>query len=307
MSVEADNQRQAFSRDAALIALAHARDQIGFPDDRLRSDASVGRDTASKTSGAGEASQSALRTNSVRPAGGTPQGGLPMWRLLGLGVLVPIGVVILGWHFLYRAAEVAPVSTSTVKELAAKTATPSPTSDRAAPHADTELVASVGSPRVNLDRSVASLAHQLADSAEEIEELKSRQAQILLDNSELDRRLKQAEELARGHADLIKELKSTQQQLAQDSADLAAQVKASQEQVTNLAAQLDAGQAQVAKIAAKTRAIQDQNARPVDQKQHSQLSIPALPRVNSPTKKLAPKPASKRAQPRTEDPTNRTP
>lgn len=307
MSVEIDNQRQAYSRDAALIALAHAREQIGFPDDRLRSDASVGRDTGSKTSGAAEASQSALRTNPVKPAGGTAQGGLPMWRLMGLGVLVPFGVVILGWHFLYRAAETAPMSTSSLRELAAKSATPSPTSARVAPHTDTEPVVSVGSPRFDLDQSVTSLAHQLADSAEQIEELKSRQAQILLDNSELDRRLKQAEELAHGNADLIKELKSTQHQLAQDNADLAAQVRASQDQATNLAAQLDAGQAQVAKIAAKTGASQDQNARLVDRKQHSQLSSPALPPASSPTKKLAPKPPLQRAQPRTENPTNRTP
>lgn len=42
MSVEL-NQEQNFSRDAALIALAHARDQIGGPNNRQLLDKLIGR------------------------------------------------------------------------------------------------------------------------------------------------------------------------------------------------------------------------------------------------------------------------
>jgi hypothetical protein len=315
VSVGVDDQGRAFSRDAVLIALAHARDQIGFPDDRLQAARSVrpesNGDAGSKTSGTVEPSQSVLGTNPAKPSEGAARGGLSMWKLLGLGALVPFGAVILGWHFLYRTSDVAPVSTSSVRALAAKSVTPSPPSPRAAPRSDTEQVGSVGSPRPDLNRSVAPMTHQLADSEQEIEELKSRQAQILLDNSELDRRLKEAQQLARSNADLIEELKSAQNRMAQDNADLAAQVKASQEQVTNLAAQLDASQAQVAKIAARIKASQDQSARFIEPKQRSQLIEPKQrPQLStltplgadSPKKKLAPKPPLQRAPPQTETP-----
>ena len=301
MSVGIGDKRQGYSVDAALIALAQARDQIGVPDDRLRGGRSAGPelkgDTGSESSGTPETSQSVFGTNLVTPPIAAARGGLLMWGLIGLGALVPIGVVILGWHFLYRQVDVAPVSTSLAStDFSAKSATPSSTPPRAAPQRDT-AVASVGSPRLDLDRSVAAMTHQVADLEQEIGELKSRQCQILLDNSELDRQLKQAQELARSSAELIKDLKSAQAQTAQDNADLAAQIKASQEQVTKLAAQLDAGQTQVAKIAAQIKASQDHNARLVEQKQGPQQA-----RVSSPPRQLAPRPRLQPAKPQTENP-----
>ena len=297
MSVGVDEQRKAFSRDAALIALAHARDQIGLPDDRSRGDRS---DTGSKTSGAAEASQSVFGTSPVKPSQGVGRDRWSMWGLLGIGVLLPIGVVICAWYFLYRQADVAPASTSSVS-MAAKTATPSPTLPGVAPQKDAAL-ASVGSPRLDLNQSVVTMERQVADSLQEIQELKARQAQMLMDKSELDRRLKEAQELAHSHADLINDLKSTQAQMVQDNADLAAQVKASQEQITKLAAQLDASQTQVAKITAEIKASQDQNARLLEQKQRAKLSIPGPTRVSSPPKQLAPRPRLQRAKPQTESP-----
>jgi chromosome segregation ATPase len=166
-----------------------------------------------------------------------------------------------------------------------------------------ETAASSGTPRIDLNQSLAAMARQFADSQQEIEELKTQQAQILSDNSGLDRRLKEAQELARSNADLIKELKSAQTQMAQDNADLAAQVKASQEQVTKLAAQLDAAsQTQVAKVTAQIKAGQDHNAPLLEQKQRPKLSIPVSARASSPPKRLAPKPRLQPAKPLTEDP-----
>ena len=214
MSAGLDDKRQGYSVDAALIALAQARDQIGVPDHRLRDDRTVEPelkgDSGSKMFATLKTSESVLRTHTAKPAEKATPGGLSMWGLIGLGALVPIGVVILGWQLLYRQTDAASVSTSSVSTaLPAKSATPSQKSSQVAQQKDA-AVASAGSPRLNLDQSVAEMARQVADFQQEIAELKTRQAQILLDNSELDRRLKEAQELAQSHADLINDLKSAQ-------------------------------------------------------------------------------------------------
>jgi len=309
VSAGLDDKRQGYSVDAALIALAQARDQIGVPDHRLRDDRTVEPelkgDSGSKMFATLKTSESVLRTHTAKPAEKATPGGLSMWGLIGLGALVPIGVVILGWQLLYRQTDAASVSTSSVSTaLPAKSATPSQKSSQVAQQKDA-AVGSAGSPRLNLDQSVAEMARQVADSQQEIAELKTRQAQILLDNSELDRRLKEAQELAQSHADLINDLKSAQTQMAHDNADLAAQVKASQEQVTKLTALLDAGaQAQAAKVTGQIKAGQDHNAALVEQKKRPKLSTtPVSMRASSPPKRLAPKPRLQPAKPQSEDPT----
>jgi hypothetical protein len=300
----ADDQRQGWSRDAALIALAQARDEMGGPDERLRPDGLGGlelrSERASKTSEAVEASPPMLAANPVKPLQGTTRGRSSMWKLLGLGALVPIGAVILAWHFLYRQADVASVSaSSTPKDFATKSARSSPTPPQAGQQTVT-AVASVESPRS--DPALATMTRQLANSKQEIDELKARQAQMLLDNSELHKRIDDAQALARSNAGLINDLRSAQTQMTQDNADLAARLEASQGQVTNLAAQLDANQTQMAKIATQIKASQDQIARPVEQKQRARpLSSASLP-TGSPTKKPAPKPGLQQARPQTENP-----
>jgi septal ring factor EnvC (AmiA/AmiB activator) len=148
------------------------------------------------------------------------------------------------------------------------------------------------------------MAHRIADSQQEIEQLKARQAQILLDNSELDRRLKETRELVRNNSDLINDLKSTQAQITQENADLAAQVKTGQEQVSMLAVQLDIAQTQIAKGASQSKVSPDRNVRLVEQKQRSKPPIPRAARANDPAKQLAPKPRLRpaRPQPQTEVP-----
>jgi hypothetical protein len=304
VSVGIDDKRQGNSLDAALIALAQARDQIGVSNERWRSDRSVEPElkehAGSKTSGDLAASQSVFGMDPVERAEGAARGGPSTWGLVGLSALVPIAVVILAWHFLYRPADGASVSVSSVsRDLAAKSGAPSPTSPRV-PQQKDAAVTSLGSPRLDLDQSMAEMARQLADSTREIDELRTRQSQILLDNSELDRQLKEAQELARSNAGLMKDLKSIQAQMVQENADLAAQVKASQEQVTKLATQLDATQTQIGKIAAQTKASQDQKVRIVEQKPRPKLSTPA--HAINPPKQPAPRPRLQQARPQTEDP-----
>jgi septal ring factor EnvC (AmiA/AmiB activator) len=314
LSVRVDDQGQGFSRDAALIALAQARDQF---DGHLRLDRLVRpeptSDENSRTSGAVETSPSVLGANPVKPPQGAAQAGLSIWGLLGLGALVPVGVVILAWHFLYRQLTVAPVSSSSVstssvsKELAAKSASFGTLEAIAVPanargHQTVTAAPLAASPRLDPAQSVAMMARQLADAEQEIDKLKALKAQTIIENSELDKRLKEAQELVRGDADLIKDLKAAQSRMTQDNADLAAQLKASQEQVTNLAAQLDASQTQTAKIAAQIKASQDQITRLVEQKQRSKRLISASLPASSPTRKPAPRPQLQRTQPQTGNP-----
>jgi hypothetical protein len=307
VSAGLDDKRQGYSVDAALIALAQARDQIGVPDHRLRDDRpvepEVEDDSGSKMFATVKTLESVLRTHPAKPSEKATPGRFSTWGLIGLGALVPIGVVMLGWQLLYRQTDAAPASTSSVSAaLSAKSATPSQKSSLVGQQKDAAVV-SGGSPRLNLDQSVAEMARQVADSQQEIAELKMRQAQILSDNSDLDRRLGEAQELTHTHADLINDLKSAQTQMAQDNADLAAQVKASQEQVAKLTALLDAGaQAQAAKVTGQIKAGPDHNAALVEQNKRPKLSTPVSMRASNPPKRLAPKPRLQPAKPQSEDP-----
>jgi chromosome segregation ATPase len=146
------------------------------------------------------------------------------------------------------------------------------------------------------------MERQVADSRQEIEELKTRQAQSLLERSDLDSRLKEVQESARSSADLIKDLKSALAQLTQDNADLATQVRVTQGQATKVAEQLETSQTQMLKIAAQIKARQDQKAAPlVEQKRRAKLAIAAPAGTSGPLRQLAPKPRLQRAKPQTED------
>jgi uncharacterized protein involved in exopolysaccharide biosynthesis len=229
--------------------------------------------------------------------------------LVGVAALVPVGAVILGWHVLTRPGdEISFAGSSISKELAAK----APSLGTAAADADALALKkspqvgppSIVSARPELAQSMASMTHQLADSELEIDKLKAQQTQILLENSELDKHLQEAQELARSNADLIKDVRSAQGQVTRDNANLAALLKASQEQVTSLAAQLDASQAQITKIAAQIKVNQDQIARLVEQKQkqRSKPLVAATQPANSPTNGPGPKTPLQQVRPKTLNP-----
>ena len=211
-----NNQKQNSSRDAALIALAHARDQFANRNDRVGPEPTNERDL--KVSGGAETIPSSLGGNPATPSPGSARDSLSMWGLLGLGVLVPAGAIFLAWHLLYRPVEVTavPPSTSSLpKQLAAKTASPksateadgmSPLKSSQPGQHMAENVPSVSSSRPDLAQPVATATHQLSDTEQEIDRLKADQAQMLSDNTELDKRLRETQELARRNADLIKGL-----------------------------------------------------------------------------------------------------
>ena len=146
MSAEA-NQDQKFSRDAALIALAHARDRMAGPDDRLRPD---------KPSDGDARSSKAPATLSERSVGG----GISIWRLLvGLGALVPVGTVVLAWHLLTRqGAEISFSTASVSKELVVK----APSSEKR--FADNDAVA----PKKSVQMEPPSLVSTRTEQAQSI-------------------------------------------------------------------------------------------------------------------------------------------
>ena len=296
------NQDQKFSRDAALIALAHACDQIAGPDDWRSADKLIdGNLDGPKRIGDVQLKATPV-TLSERSVGGAKS----VWALLfGLGVLVPIGAIVLGWHFLTRQGdEISVTSSSVSKELVPKAL------GAAAAEANAVTPMKPGraeppslvSSSTELAQTMASTTHKLADSEHEIDALKAQQAKIVLENSERDRHLEDAQELARKNADLITDLKSAQSQMVQDSVTLAAQLKASQEQVATLAAQLDASQVQMAKIMAQAKASQDQIARLVEQKQRSKRLVAASLPTSAPTSKPPPKTQLQQTRPQAQIP-----
>lgn len=296
MSVGSD-QNQGLSRDAALIALAHARDQIAIRADRLWVEPASER--GAKIPGDVKNSPSISVANPGTSSQGSLRGRSSMWGLLGLGALVPVGAIFLAWHLSYRTVDVVSSSTSSLsKKMAPKVASfgtgaaeadgvPPRTSSQLGQHTVAE-VPSVSSSRPDLAQSVATMAPQLAESEKEIDRLKANQAQMLLDNAELEKHLTATQELARRNADLIRDLESAQSQMTQANVSLAAQLRASQEQVTNLAAQLDTSQVQMANMAAQLKANQDQIARLVEHKQRSKPVVSAALPTSAP-----PKPSSK--------------
>jgi hypothetical protein len=296
------NQDQNYSRDAALIALAQARGQIAGRDEQPRADKLIegeleGLIAARNLKLPPSSFEEAPATSSKRAG----RGGVSEWRLLvGLGALVPVAAIALAWHFYHRQVDEVSSTSSIPKNLAVKSASlvkAATEKDAVTPQKSpqerqntvTEFP-SIASSRSEPAQTVASMARQLADAEQKIDDLRAQQAQILLDNSELDKHIKEAQELARSNAELIKDLKAAQSQMAQDNASLAAQLGASQEQVATLASKLDISQTQVAKIAAQIKASQDQIARLVERKQRSKPLVSASPPTNGPTNRPALKP-----------------
>jgi hypothetical protein len=306
VSAEAEHDQKS-SRDAALIALAHARDQMAGPDDRRRLDRLIdGSPSDSKAAGGFKVSPPTNGAIPATPSERSVAGGKSIWRLLvGLGALLPIGAIVLGWHFLTSGGGEISSTSSVSKELvvASTSGTAAVDSDAVAAKKPAQAQPPSFVPaRTELTQSIATMTHQLADSEREIEGLKAQQTKMLAENSARDKLLEEAQELARGDADLIRDLKSAQSQMAQDNANLAAQLKASQEQVVILAARLDASQIQMAKIAAQAKANQDQIARVVEQRQRAKPLIADSQPASGPTNKPTAKPRLQQTKPQTQNP-----
>ena len=257
MSVAA-NQDQDRSRDAALIALAQARDQFAVGDEYLtqaNEKALTGQEDAKVAPSTPAPLAVTARRSSTR-------GSLATWTLIGLIALVPLGATVFAWLSGHSQIDSVRISTSSVLKKWAKSVSSegvaeesdagsrqtSPQAPTTGPRAAPAV--SAGAPPVtDLAQSMIAMAHQLAEAERVIDALKTRQGQMVRENAELDEHLKATQEMARHNADVVEDLKSVQAQMAHDNANLAEQLRASQGQVTNIAAQLEANQEQTAKIA----------------------------------------------------------
>jgi hypothetical protein len=240
MSIPATPQ-QNHSREAALAAIAQAYKQIGADHQLVQDD-----ETACKL----ETEKKATRHPSdeqPRFAGpGSSRGRLVLRSLMGLLAVACIGVAAFAWPSPDGQAAPEPISTSSVsiekKELAAQPApsnagvaaeTDVPqqsnqaqtTLQRAAPEAPTAAAVAP-----ELAQSIQTITRELANVEQQIDQLKTGQAQMVRDSVELV--LKATQEMARNNADLGEQLKAGHEQMA----NIAEQLKQSQEQIARLVA-----------------------------------------------------------------------
>ena len=240
MSIPATPQ-QNHSREAALAAIAQAYKQIGADHQLVQDD-----ETACKL----ETEKKATRHPSdeqPRFAGpGSSRGRLVLRSLMALLAVACIGVAAFAWPSPDGQAAPEPISTSSVsiekKELAAQPApsnagvaaeTDVPqqsnqaqtTLQRAAPEAPTAAAVAP-----DLAQSIQMITRELANVEQEIDQLKTGQAQMVRDSVELV--LKATQEMARNNADLGEQLKAGHEQMA----NIAEQLKQSQEQIARLVA-----------------------------------------------------------------------
>ena len=310
MSVAA-NQDQDRSHDAALIALAQARDQFAVGDEYLMP--------------ANEKALTGQEDDKVAPSTPAPfpvtarrsstRGSLAKWSLIGLIALVPLGATVFAWLSGHSQIDSIDILTSSVSKKWAKSvssegvvaesdAAPRQTSPQAQTTGPRVAAAvSAFAPSVtDLAQSTVAMAHQLAEAERVIDSLKNRQAQMVRENSELEEHLKATQEMARHTADVVEDLKSVQAKMVHDSDNLAEKLRASMGQVTNIAAQLEADQEQTAKIQAQVKTSQEQIARLLEQKQRLKPLASALLPTSNQARKPTTTPPSRQASPQPQSP-----
>ena len=242
MSIPATPQ-QSHSRDAALATIAQAYRQIGADQQLVQID-----ETACKL----EQEKKATRHPSdeqPRLAGpGSSRGRLVLRSLMGLLAVACIGVAAFAWPSPDGQAAPEPISTSSVsiekKELAAQ---PAPSNAGVAAETDAALpqrssqaqtalqsaapeAPTAAAMAPDLAQSIQMITRELANVEQQIDQLKTGQAQMVRDSVELV--LKATQEMARNNADLGEQLKANHEQMA----NIAEQLKQSQEQIARLVA-----------------------------------------------------------------------
>ena len=172
MSVAA-NQDQDRSRDAALIALAQARDQFAVRDEYLtqaNEKALTGQEDAKTAPSTPAPLAVTARRSSTR-------GSLATWTLIGLIALVPLGATVFAWLSVHGHIDSVRISTSSVLKKWAKSV-PSggvvegsdagprqmpPQAQATGPRA-VPAVSAAAPPVTDLAQSMAGMAHQLAEA-----------------------------------------------------------------------------------------------------------------------------------------------
>jgi len=226
---------------------------------------------------------------SAEPGPCSSRGGPALWSV-GLLTVAFIGITAFASRSDRGQAAPDPISTSSVsKEKSEMPARPVPNK------ADVTAETDAGTPQPSrgqttiqrvarespaaapiapdLAQQIQTIARELANLEQGIDQLKTGQAQMIRDNAELAEHLKAAQEMARHNADLAEDLKAAQAQMARDNVNFAEQLRTTQEQMTKIAEHLKESQEQVARLLAS-----DQKPRP------KTLASSPPPIANSPRK-----------------------
>jgi hypothetical protein len=204
---------------------------------------------------------------------------LPLWSLIGLLAVVGIGLIALTWRSPDGRA-VKLTSAASVDAARTDTGLQPPTFQAEITRQHAGATAAPSSPE--LTQWVQTMARELADLKQGIEQLKTSQADLARDNAELAGQLKETQDqMARREAELAGALNAAQE-MARENLNTAEQLKASQEQIAGIAEQLKARQEQMDRLAASK------------QLQHppKSASPPSSPPNVTPTPKSSPKPPS---------------
>jgi hypothetical protein len=278
------NPQQTDPRDVAIPALKEAYEQIGRSDEQpARVDQQVSRleqDTARKPSG----QQKRLAV----PGRRSSRGRLALPGLIGLLLAACIGVAALAWQSPYGDA---------AKLMIARWA-PQRVSTSSLPLEKQELPAQPSPPAVDVAATTAALPQPAPLAQTAPQDVAPTAAPL---PSELAQWL---QTMARDLANVeqgIEQLKTSQEQMVRDNANLAEQLKAAQAQMArdneNAAGQLKASQEQMVRLIAKAS---EQNLRP---RTSAPPSAPPPRPIATPARKPAPKLLAPQARPRPLGPT----
>ena len=197
--------------------------------------------------------------------------------LIGLLAIVGIGIIVFAWP---SSDDRAVTSTTPLSADAART-------DHGAqqPFLQAQNNAQGATPTATpiapeLTQWGQTIARELANLEQGIEQLKTSQAQLARDSADLEGHLKETrDEMAQHNAELAKGLEAAQDEMVRENLNLTEQLKASQDQIAAIDEQLKATQERIDHPGAPT-----QPPRPV------KLVPPASPRPHaSPTPKSTPK------------------
>jgi hypothetical protein len=198
-------------------------------------------------------------------------GTLQSWSLIGLLAVVCIGVIVFAWPSSDGPARADPGVQQLLVQAQTAAQGAGPTAAPIAPE---------------LTQWGQTIARELANLEQGIEQLKTSQAQLARDNADLADRLKETQEqIAQHDAELAEGLKAVQDEMVRNNLNTAEQLKANQDQIASIGGQLKARLQQMGRLGAPKQPVR-------------QLASPSSPQPNAtPTSKPAPKPRSPQAGP----------
>jgi len=268
------NPREGKSRDAVFAELTQTLEEIGREAPPL---VRPNEEIFEQEDAAGQSKRQMLAAILGRLSW---PGALPLWSLV-VGMAVGfIGIIVFAWP---DARAPKPTISSSVS--AAKTDTGLQQPSIQAQTAPQRAGPAGASTSPELTQWGQTIARELANLTQGVEQLKTSQAQLARDNAELTGHLKETqEEMVRHDAELAKDLRAAQEEMTRDNLSLAAQLKASQEQISGIGEQLKPTQEQLNRLAVPKQ------LRP------AKLATPSPPQPNATaTPKPAPKPPSPQA------------